>query len=59
MEEVRFICPLINDKEISEEECVDVCMVAEEMIKPSAISPKYTEKTDFKEICLNCKFHNQ
>ena len=59
MEEIRFICPLLNDKEISEEECVDVCMVTEEMIKPSAISSKYTKKSDFKEICLNCKFHNQ
>ena len=59
IEEKDYFCPLLDNEKISEEECVDVCMVAEEMIKPSAISPKYMQKNDFKNICLNCKFHDQ
>lgn len=58
-EEINYICPLLDGAEISEAECVDDCMVTEKMIKPSAINPKYTQKDNFRDICLNCKFHEQ
>ncbi len=57
MGENRIICPLIN-KEISDDDCYDVCLVANKMLKPSAIPEMFTQKEDFREVCKNCKNHN-
>ena len=51
MEENRIICPLINNKEISDYDCYDVCLVACKMLKASAIPNMFTQKENFREIC--------
>ena len=58
MQRQEIDCALLDGALISEAECCDVCLVAEEMITPSAISQKYTAKNNYKEICLNCKHHS-
>ena len=58
MEENRITCPLIDNKEISDADCYDVCLVANKMLKASAIPEIFTQKEDFREICKNCKNHN-
>lgn len=51
-------CPLLEDKEISEDDCYDVCLVANRMLKGSAIPDTFTQKENFREICINCPNHN-
>ena len=58
MEENRITCPLIDNKEISDADCYDVCLVANKMLKASAIPEMFTQKEDFREICKNRKNHN-
>ena len=59
MEENRITCPLIDNKEISDADCYDVCLVANKMLKASAIPNMFTQKENFREICLNCPHHNE
>ena len=58
MEENKIFCPLIDNNEISDGDCYDICLVANKMLKASAIPDMFTEKENFREICLNCKYHN-
>ena len=50
MEENKIICPLIDNKEISDFDCYDVCLVACKMLKASAIPNIFTQKENFREI---------
>ena len=59
MKENKIICPLIDNKEISDYDCYDVCLVACKMLKASAIPNMFTKKENFREICLNCPHHNE
>lgn len=56
---IRYYCPLLKGKEISDAECCDVCLVSEEMMIESEIDQKYKEQKNFREICLKCKYHDQ
>lgn len=53
----KFTCPLTSE-EITEHNCYEICLVAEEVIKKSFISERFTRQKDFKETCLNCPHHD-
>ncbi len=53
------ICPLLDGKSISEDNCYEYCLVAEKMLKPDRILPESVKvKEDFREICLSCEHHD-
>ena len=52
------ICPLMDGKSISEDECYENCMIAERYFKPDRLPENVNAKKDFREICLACEHHN-
>ena len=50
-------CPILN-KDIDIGECVIIVDVCEEMVKESVISNEVKEVENWREICKNCKYHN-
>lgn len=56
-----FSCPLLN-KEISDIDCYELSLVAEEEIKVSALrTDMRPDETDsqWRERCIQCKYHPQ
>lgn len=51
------ICPLLNNREIDEEECNVIAFAAEEIIPESQANQEAVKVRDYKEICSKCKFH--
>lgn len=49
-------CPLIGY--IEEEICFDINMVADEMAPERTISKEVIKIKNYKEICKNCKYHD-
>ena len=59
MEKINYYCPLLDGEEITDAECCDVCLVAEDAINERVIDDKYKKKDNYKDICLSCEYHNQ
>jgi hypothetical protein len=49
-------CPIIGEK-IETGDCVFYSDVASGMIKEGCIPDRFREKTDWREICKKCKYH--
>lgn len=56
--EIRYSCPIVDGEEISDAECVDICFVAEKMIKQHILDSRILKKENFREICKECPHHN-
>ncbi|MDD4508445.1 MAG: hypothetical protein PHN26_05885 [Eubacteriaceae bacterium] len=56
MEQVNVMCPLIGEL-ISDDDCFEVCIVAEGEIKERVLNEKYRAKENWREICMNCTNH--
>ncbi len=56
MEKIK--CPLIGNKNISEDYCFEICMVTDGAIIPEYLPKTITDITDYKDICLECPFHH-
>lgn len=50
-------CPLV-DAEIEDIDCIENRDVADDMIAEESLPQKYKAKENWKEICLNCEWHN-
>lgn len=50
-------CPILN-KDIDIGECVTIADVCDGVAKESVISDTVKKVTDWKEVCKNCKYHN-
>jgi len=50
------LCPLIKS-EISADDCIIAQDCAEGMVKPEILSPGYTQNSHWRQICLDCKYH--
>jgi len=50
------MCPLIGEL-ISDDDCFEVCIVAEGEIKERVLNEKYRAKENWREICMNCTNH--
>lgn len=46
------------DRMISAGDCVENADVARGMIKPDAMPEEYKAKSDWRDICAKCKWHN-
>lgn len=53
--EDKILCPIINEY-IEDEDCFDVHMVIEGAPERTALK-KIVDTQDYKNICLNCKYH--
>lgn len=49
-------CPLMEGN-VDELVCIDIQLVAEEMYPPYTAPKKAVNTENFKEICLDCKYH--
>ena len=50
-------CPLV-DREIKDIECIENSDVVRGIQIESAMPEEYKKKTDWKEICKRCQWHN-
>lgn len=61
MEEIeypeRVMCPLV-DEMIGNYECVENVDCIDGIIIIESLPRKFKVKENFKEICINCKYHN-
>ncbi len=55
--EKKFLCPLMDGKQIHEDSCYDICMTTEGLILPTGLPDVILSKKDYKEICLKCPHH--
>jgi hypothetical protein len=55
-EKVR--CPLVDDEEIMNYDCVENRDVADEFISEKHLPEIFKKKADWRTICRNCKWHN-
>ena len=51
-------CPIVN-KEIDIGDCSSIVDVVDGCIKEKVLSKDIVDKENWKEICINCKYHNQ
>lgn len=56
-EELRE-CPMMDNENISLDNCFENCMIAERYLKPDSLPEKVKSKEGFREICLSCKYHD-
>lgn len=54
----NMICPLINEL-IDAGECIENQDIVDMFVKDIHLPLKYKEKENWREICKNCKYHNQ
>lgn len=57
MEGNTILCPLVDDI-IEDIECIENRDVVDEMITEESLPNKYERKSNWKEICRKCKWHN-
>lgn len=57
MDDNKILCPLVDDV-IEDIDCIENRDVINEMIVEEALPDKYKKKSNWKEICKNCKWHN-
>ena len=57
METGNRSCPLMDGEEITFEDCIENCTIAEGFLKPISLPEKAKNKENYKEICLSCKYH--
>lgn len=57
MEGNTILCPLVDDI-IEDIECIENRDVVDEMITEESLPNKYKRKSNWKEICKKCKWHN-
>ena len=57
MEGNTILCPLVDDI-IEDIECIENRDVVDEMITEESLPNKYKRKSNSKEICRKCKWHN-
>lgn len=57
MEGNTILCPLVDDI-IEDIECIENRDVVDEMITDESLPNKYKRKSNWKEICRKCKWHN-
>ena len=57
MEGNTILCPLVDDI-IEDIECIENRDVVDEMITEESLPNKYKRKSNWKEICRKCKWHN-
>lgn len=57
MNSEKRLCPLLDNKEIDDNNCFENCLIAERCLK-SEFYPQTNIPIDkAREICLACKFH--
>lgn len=49
-------CPLV-DELIDNADCFENCCVAEYQIKPDTLPERFKQKPNWRDICLDCKYH--
>ena len=47
----------MDGEEISFEDCIENCTIAEGFLKPLSLPEKAKNKKNYKEICLSCEYH--
>ncbi len=52
-------CPLMDGDLITFTDCIENCSIAEGYIKPECLPEKARKKENFRDICLNCKYHEE
>lgn len=52
----RLMCPLVNHI-IEDFDCVETQTCAEGMLKPDSMPAEYKENPSWRQICLNCQYH--
>lgn len=57
MEDNNVLCPLV-DNSIEAIDCIENRDVVDGMIAEESLPDKYKRKSDWKEICRKCKWHN-
>lgn len=57
MEGNTILCPLVDDI-IEDIECIENRDVVDEMTTEESLPNKYKRKSNWKEICRKCKWHN-
>lgn len=57
MEGNTILCPLVDDI-IEDIECIENRDAVDEMITEESLPNKYKRKSNWKEICRKCKWHN-
>ncbi len=59
MENEEYVsCPLIDGENIPEVDCYLTCLVVEKYRKDDVLIDRIKAKKNFREICLNCKYHD-
>lgn len=56
--EDKVKCPLV-DGMIEDIECIENVDCVDGIIKEDGMPEKYKVKSNWKEICKNCKYHNK
>jgi len=57
MKDDKKFCPLI-DNEINGYECMENVDVVDGLIKESSLPDRYKTKDGWKDICIQCKWHD-
>nr|DAZ69360.1 MAG TPA: hypothetical protein [Caudoviricetes sp.] len=57
MKNNTILCPLVDDI-IEDIGCIENRDVVDEMIAEESLPNKYKRKSNWKEICRKCKWHN-
>ena len=51
-------CPMMDNENISLDDCFENCMIVEWYLKPEGLPETVKNKEGFREICLSCKYHD-
>lgn len=53
----EVLCPLVDEK-IDIADCIENSDTADGVIKPDHMPERFIKKEDWRNICKNCKYHN-
>lgn len=56
MDDNYVFCPLV-DEMIEDIDCIENRDIVDRMIVESSLPKKYKRKENWREICVNCKWH--
>jgi hypothetical protein len=57
MEDNTVRCPLV-DEVIDDIECIETSDAVKEILKEESVPSKFKAKSNWKDICKQCKYHN-
>lgn len=51
-------CPLIDNENIDIADCIENVDIVDGMIKPECMPDRFKKHENWREICKNCKYHD-